>query len=72
MLCSLLLALVAMAAPSAVAASTSCCGIRLGFTRKGIQGTNVTSMTEVRPGRHHCFDPLVLDHRGRAEGFAVR
>jgi hypothetical protein len=70
--CSLLLALGAVAAPSAVAASTPYCGIRWGSLPKASQGTDVTSMTNVRAGRHECFDRLVLDYQGRNDGFAVR
>jgi hypothetical protein len=71
-LCSLLLALLAVAAPSAVAASSPYCGIRWGSLDKVSQSTNVTSMTNVRAGRHDCFDRLVLDYQGRNDGFAVR
>lgn len=71
-LCALLLGLSAVAAPSAVGAGSSYCGIRWGSLDKTSQHTDVASMTNVRAGRHYCFDRLVVDYQGRNDGFAVR
>ncbi|HET7399316.1 MAG TPA: hypothetical protein VFJ94_12430 [Intrasporangium sp.] len=71
-LSSLLAALLLVAAPSAVAADSPYCGIWWGSLDKASPRSDVTSMTNVRAGRHECFDRLVLDFEGRSGGFSVR
>jgi hypothetical protein len=73
----LLLALVASAAPAAgvVASSPASahpyCGIRWGSLAK-TSATHVGGpVTDVRAGRHACFDRLVIDLKGKAPGYTV-
>lgn len=65
------LAFLVPAAGSAQAA-TPYCGIRWGSLSKAA-GTDVGAeyLTDVRTGRHACFDRLVLDVRGDVSGYHV-
>ncbi len=67
------------AAPSstttAATAATSAapyCGIRWGSLPKSSPTTVTSPVTNVRAGRHACFDRLVIDVRGKAPGYTVR
>lgn len=57
-------------APSAEAAY---CGIHWGSLAKS-GGTTMTSaqITNVRAGRHTCYDRLVIDLNGKVKGYSVR
>lgn len=48
------------------------CGIVWGSLPRSAAATVAGSVTNVRTGRHTCFDRLVVDVRGRAPGYAVR
>ena len=62
----------ALLAPTASAAPY--CGIRWGSLPKANDSAerSVASLTNVRAGRHACFDRLVLDYAGDNDHFAVR
>jgi hypothetical protein len=74
----LFLALVAMLAATvigtvtpAAAADAPYCGIRWGSLAKARNSTAVAPLVDVRAGRQTCYDRLVLDFRGRADGYRV-
>ena len=48
------------------------CGIRWGSLEKSADSTEVALLTNVRAGRHACFDRLVLDYAEDADGHQVR
>jgi len=49
------------------------CGIRWGSLAKVSDSASaVAPLTNVRAGRHACFDRIVLDYAGGNDGFAVR
>jgi hypothetical protein len=58
-------------AAATTAAAAPYCGIRWGSTVKTAAPTATAPLTGVRAGRHPCFDRLVFDMRGRANGFRV-
>ncbi|GAA2726275.1 AMIN-like domain-containing (lipo)protein [Cellulomonas aerilata] len=71
------LALVAGPAWAASAtAATPYCGIQWGSLEKGVTtgtvGPEVGTLTDLRAGRHACYDRLVLDVQGRSAGYTVR
>jgi hypothetical protein len=66
----LALAVPAVAAVPATAAPY--CGITWGSTARSDAGTSVAPLTGVRGGRHDCYDRLVLDLAGPADGYSVR
>lgn len=73
---SLVIALVAAVIP-AVAVSTSAsaapyCGITWGSLAKSRSTMVPGPLTNVRAGRHACFDRLVIDLKGKAPGYSVR
>jgi hypothetical protein len=47
------------------------CGIHWGSLARSHGSTAVAALTGVRAGRHPCFDRLVIDVRGRADGYRV-
>lgn len=54
-------------------ASAAYCGITWGSTAKVATSTiRPAPITNVRAGRHACFDRMVVDLRGRAAGYNVR
>lgn len=53
-------------------ASAAYCGISWGSTTKVVGSYSSGTVTDVRSGRHECFDRLVVDVRGRAPGYTVR
>ncbi|WP_282946858.1 AMIN-like domain-containing (lipo)protein [Cellulomonas endometrii] len=67
LLCSLLLVPV-----SPAGAATPYCGIRWGSLDKSVAGLSLAPVTDVRTGRHTCFDRLVVDIAGDARGYTVR
>jgi hypothetical protein len=58
-------------APAAQAHASSC-DIRWGSLPKAAESSEVALLTNVRAGRHACFDRLVLDFADDADGFQVR
>ena len=62
---------IAFAAPSAHADSPYC-GITWGSLAKAANSAEVAALTNVRAGRHACFDRLVLDFAGHSDGYDVR
>jgi hypothetical protein len=73
---SLVIALAAGVVP-VVAATTSAqaapyCGITWGSLAKSSSTMVTGPLTNVRAGRHACFDRLVIDLRGKAPGYSVR
>jgi hypothetical protein len=55
----------------AVAASEPYCGIRWGSLPEIHDEMSSGPLVNVRAGRHQCFDRLVLDFRGKADGYRV-
>jgi hypothetical protein len=73
------LALTAALAPVAVASTAAqsqvaapYCGITWGSAQKSHNATTRPSLTNIRAGRHDCFDRLVLDTRGNITGYSVK
>jgi hypothetical protein len=66
-----LIGAVGVAAPAAQAHAPYC-GIRWGSLPKAAESSEVALLTNVRAGRHSCFDRLVLDYADDADGFLVR
>lgn len=72
---SLLLALVLSAVLGLVAAPAQAapsCGITWGSLDRTLLTGSTGSVTDVRGGRHACYDRLVLDVDGEARGYLVR
>lgn len=73
---SLLAVLVAGTVPAAAASTTASaapyCGITWGSLEKSRPTLVQGPMTNVRSGRHACFDRLVVDLKGSAPGYTVR
>ena len=73
---SVLLALLLCAVVGLVAApaqaSTPYCGITWGSLPRSVPTGSTGSVTDVRAGRHACYDRLVLDVSGDARGHFVR
>ncbi|MDQ0734086.1 AMIN-like domain-containing (lipo)protein [Arthrobacter agilis] len=54
-------------------ASAAYCDISWGSTAKAATSSSYSApITNVRSGRHDCFDRLVIDTRGSAPGYRVR
>lgn len=75
----LLLALVAGTVPLTAAAATASttaaapyCGIRWGSLAKTSSTSVAGPITNVRSGRHACYDRLVIDLKGKAPGYTVK
>ncbi|SDS05653.1 hypothetical protein [Jiangella sp. DSM 45060] len=60
-----------LAAPAAADAAPYC-GLRWGSLPERAAATETAPLTGVRAGRHACFDRLVLDFAGDADGYVVR
>jgi hypothetical protein len=61
---------ITLTAPAAQA-HTPYCGITWGSLSKAADSSEVALLTNVRAGRHACFDRLVLDYADEADGFQV-
>ncbi len=59
-------------AATAVAATTPYCGITWGSLPKANQVMSPAALTDVRTGRHDCFDRVVFDFQGAATGYRVQ
>ena len=62
---------IAVAAPTAVDAASSC-AVTWGSLAKVDQHTSLAHLTNIRAGQHPCYDRLVFDIDGPARGYAVR
>ena len=63
---------IAAAQPVATSATVSpYCGFYWGSLLRQHTATAVAPLTNVRAGRHTCFDRLVLDMSGKADGYRV-
>lgn len=63
----------AATAPAAtVATATPYCGIYWGSLQKSATGMSTAPITNVRTGRHTCYDRLVVDVRGDVGGYTVK
>ena len=73
---SLVVAVAAGVLPAAAATSSAqaapYCGIRWGSLAKSSSTMVQGPVTNVRAGRHTCYDRLVVDLRGRAPGYTVK
>jgi hypothetical protein len=67
----LLAAGLGLVAPSAASAAPYC-GITWGAQAKSSSPMVQSPITNVRSGRHPCFDRLVVDLKGKAPGYTVR
>ncbi|SDU88390.1 AMIN-like domain-containing (lipo)protein [Jiangella alkaliphila] len=72
MLTALLTAGLAFLAAPAAADAGPYCGLRWGSLPERAAVTQTAPLTDVRAGRHACFDRLVLDFAGDADGYSVR
>ncbi|WP_270887183.1 AMIN-like domain-containing (lipo)protein [Pedococcus sp. 5OH_020] len=72
---SLVLALAAGVLPLAVSSTSAqaapYCGITWGSLTKSASTMNVGPLTNIRAGRHTCFDRLVVDLKGKPVGYRV-
>jgi hypothetical protein len=68
----LLLAFLVVAPAPAQAAAAPYCGITWGSLAKSAGALSGGSVTNVRAGRHACFDRMVIDVRGHANGYRVQ
>jgi hypothetical protein len=66
-----LLALTGTVTTAAAATTTPYCGITWGSLAKSHPATVVSPLVNVRAGGHDCYDRLVLDIRGPADGYRV-
>ncbi|WP_205629695.1 AMIN-like domain-containing (lipo)protein [Jiangella muralis] len=69
---ALLTATLAFLAAPAAADAAPYCGLRWGSLPERGAVTETAALTDVRAGRHACFDRLVLDFAGDADGYLVR
>lgn len=73
---SLLVALVAGTIPVAASATSAqaapYCGITWGSLAKSKAADPQGNLTNIRAGRHACFDRLVFDLKGKAPGYTVK
>lgn len=70
LLTSLLLGAV-LVLPASSASAAPFCGIYWGSLDKGSAPLSTAPVTNVRTGRHACFDRIVVDLRGPAGGYHV-
>lgn len=58
--------------PAGPAAAAPYCGITWGSLAEHRAAMSTAQVTNVRTGRHTCFDRMVVDLRGDAKGYDVR
>lgn len=65
---------IAPAAPAAphIPATVSYCGIVWGSMADSVAGQGTATISNVRTGRHDCFDRMVIDLNGKVKGYDVR
>lgn len=66
-----LLAIVFALTPAVTASAAPYCGITWGSQGKSASPTATGNLTNVRAGRHDCYDRLVFDTTGPANGYWV-
>ena len=54
------------------ASAASYCGLVWGSLAKTNQAMGAAAVTNVRSGQHYCFDRLVIDFKGKTNGYNVR
>lgn len=59
-------------APASADAGGPYCGLRWGSVGAAAGDLSAAHLTDVRSGRHGCFDRLVLDFDGDMDGYRVR
>lgn len=59
-------------AANQAAAAAPYCGITWGSLQKSANPTTSPQLTNIRAGRHACYDRLVFDVRGKVTGYWVR
>ena len=57
--------------PASPAGAAPYCGIRWGSLPKAVGDLSVATVTDVRTGRHTCYDRLVVDVAGDVAGYTV-
>ncbi len=57
--------------PISASAASPYCGITWGSLEKFVSGTQTAELTDIRAGRHDCYDRLVFDFRGNVNGYRV-
>jgi hypothetical protein len=68
----LILSSLALVVPARAADPEPYCGIRWGSLAKKDASATVAPITNVRSGRHDCFDRLVVDIAGAPGGYKVK
>lgn len=58
--------------PAATANAAPYCGITWGSLPKSADQYSLQQLTNIRTGRHTCFDRMVMDMNGPAAGYDVR
>jgi hypothetical protein len=71
-LSALLLSVLTVLVAQPATAAEPYCGIRWGSLPKDLNVGSTGEVFNVRAGRHECFDRLVLDVTGDAQGYFVR
>ena len=71
-LVALLLAALGVVAAAPANAAGASCGIGWGSLPKDLSTGSTGEVVNIRAGRHRCFDRLVLDVSGDANGYFVR
>jgi len=66
-----LLAMVFVLAPATTASAAPYCGITWGSLAKSANPTRTGDLVNIRAGRHTCYDRLVFDATGPANGYWV-
>lgn len=66
-----LLAITAFLVPVTTASAAPYCGITWGSQAKSASPTTTGELTNIRAGRHTCYDRLVFDVNGPANGYWV-
>lgn len=62
---------VASSAHQVSSTTTSACSVIWGSLTKSRPGLSTAPLTNIRSGRHACYDRLVLDLAGKARGYRV-
>lgn len=70
-LLGLLLASITLVAAPAGAATRPYCGLTWGSLAKVVPANSVAPLTQVRAGRHACYDRVVLDVSGDVAGYTA-
>ncbi len=66
-----LLAIIFTLTPAVTASAAPYCGITWGSATKSANPTETGDLTDIRAGRHDCYDRLVFDATGPVNGYWV-